>query len=66
MSDSVDIGFAEVLRNLAVYLIGVGMCVAGAVGIIELADIPFVASVVLFVVGILAVLYVHEYLDGPF
>lgn len=65
LPESVDAGFVEVARNLVVYLVGVGMCVAGAVGIIQLAEIPFVASVVLFVLGICTVIYVHEYLDGP-
>ena len=53
-------------RNLLIYAVGVGLVVAGALGISEAVELALPLAFVLFVAGLATVLYVHEYLDGPF
>lgn len=55
-------------RNLLVYLVGVALAVVGALGLagVEAVDLPVVVSGALFAAGIVTVVTVHEYLDGPF
>lgn len=57
---------ATVGRNLVIYVSGVALAVAGALGIAEAIELSLPLAVVLFAVGLAAVLFVHEYLDGPF
>lgn len=64
MFESVDV--ARLGRNLGIYVSGVGLAVAGALGLAEAIELPFVVSALLFVAGIAAVVAVHEYLGGPF
>lgn len=52
--------------NLILYAIGVGMSVAGALGLVQQIELQFLASSVLFLVGLVIVIAVHEWLDGPF
>ena len=52
--------------NLILYAIGVGMSVAGALGLVQQIELQFLASSVLFLVGLVIVIAVHEGLDGPF
>ena len=54
-----------VARNVVIYLAGVGMAVAGALGLAEAIELQPVVSVPLFVVGLAIVVFVHEYLGGP-
>lgn len=54
------------LRNGAIYLLGVGLAVAGALGIAGAIFLDPILSAILFVVGISCVIAVHEFLDGPF
>ena len=53
-------------RNVALYLGGVGLAVAGALGLADAIDLSLALSAVLFVSGLAAVVFVHESLDGPF
>ncbi|WP_290812231.1 hypothetical protein [Halovivax sp.] len=53
------------IRNVGIYLAGVGAAVAGALGIAEAIHLHPIVAAGLFVVGLAAVLVVHEYLDGP-
>lgn len=55
-----------VARNLLIYAVGVGLAVAGALGIAEAVELALPLAFVLFVAGLAVVLYVHEYLGGPF
>ena len=52
-------------RNVAVYLVGVGAAVAGALGVVHAVDIPWIGSLVLLVLGLGIVVGVHQYLGGP-
>lgn len=61
-----SVEFATVGRNLLVYLVGVALAVAGALGMAGAAELSLPVSAVLFVAGLAAVVSVHEYLDGPF
>jgi hypothetical protein len=56
----------HLVRNLGVYAIGVFVAVVGAIGLIDVIDVPTAAAGALFVFGLVIVLAVHEYLDGPF
>ena len=53
------------VRNLSIYALGVGLAVAGALGLAEAIRLSFVASLLLFVFGLVIVIAVHEYLEGP-
>ena len=53
------------VRNVGIYLIGVAMAVVGALGLSEAIELHFSSAVVLFAVGLVLVIAVHEYLDGP-
>lgn len=64
MVNVVDTG--GLARNIGIYLFGVGMAVAGALGLAEAIELSVVLSGVLFVGGLSAVVFVHEYLGGPF
>ncbi|WP_170830992.1 hypothetical protein [Natronobacterium texcoconense] len=59
---------AQVLRigrNLVVYAVGVGLLVAGALGMADAIDLTTTVAIPSFVVGLLLVLFVHEYFGGP-
>ena len=58
-------GASKRVRNLGIYAAGVGMAVAGALGLAEAIDVSIVVSALLFVAGLVAVVAVHEYLGGP-
>jgi len=55
----------RLLRNLSVYAVGVGLAVAGALGLAAAIELSTVIATVLFIVGLVAVVAVHEYLGGP-
>lgn len=62
------IEFAEVsttLRNLLVYAVGVGLAVTGALGLADAIELDVSISAVLFGIGLVTVVAVHEYFDGP-
>lgn len=52
-------------RNLAVYAVGVGLAVAGALGMAGAIALHPALSVGLLTLGLIAVLTVHEFLGGP-
>lgn len=52
-------------RNLLVYAIGVGLAVAGALGVVEAIGLSVWIAWAFLVAGLAVVLYVHEYLGGP-
>lgn len=54
-----------IVRNLAVYLIGVGLAVVVALGLVEAIELAPSLSAAAFGLGLAAVVAVHEYLDGP-
>lgn len=64
MLESIDA--MALVRNLAIYLAGVGFAVAGALGLADAIELSVALSAAFFLVGILAVVFVHEYLGGPF
>lgn len=51
--------------NLVIYAIGVGSAVAGALGLAAAIELSMPLAAVLFVVGLAAVVAVHEYRGGP-
>ena len=53
-------------RNLLLYLVGVGLAVAGALGLAGAIELNLGIASGLFVVGLGVVIAVHEWLDGPF
>lgn len=57
---------ARLLRNLSLYTAAVLVAIAGAIGLIDVIDVPVVLAGSLLVVGLAIVLAVHEYLGGPF
>ena len=59
------IGSLRTVRNVGIYLVGVGAAVAGALGIADAVPLQPVVAGGLFVLGLGVVLSVHEYLDGP-
>lgn len=63
MFESVRLG--TLTRNFGIYLGGVGLAVAGALGLARAIALSAIVSAVLFFVGIALVIAVHEYLDGP-
>ncbi|QSG01374.1 hypothetical protein [Natranaeroarchaeum sulfidigenes] len=56
---------AALVRNLSVYAVGVGMAVAGALGIAAAIELSLLIAWPLFIAGLALVLVVHEYLGGP-
>lgn len=52
--------------KIGIYGVGVGFAVAGALGIAEAIDLPLAIAGLSFILGLGAVLAVHEYLGGPF
>jgi hypothetical protein len=56
----------RLLRNLGIYAAAVLTAIVGAIGLIDVIDIPVVLAGPLLVLGLAVVLVVHEYLDGPF
>ena len=56
---------AGLLRNFAIYLAGVGLAVVGALGLAEAIQLSLPLAGGFFVVGLAAVVAVHEYFDGP-
>lgn len=58
--------FARLGRNLVVYLAGIGLAVAGALGLADAVSLHGAVSAALFVLGLAAVLLVHERFNGPF
>lgn len=55
----------QVGRNLTVYLFGVGLAAGGALGLAGAIELSLALAGVLFSVGLLLVLTVHEFLNGP-
>lgn len=63
MLESVDT--VGLIRNLSVYAIGVGLAVAGALGLAEAIELSIPFAAILFTAGLAVVVLVHEYLGGP-
>lgn len=63
MFESIDT--VGVLRNFVVYAVGVGLAVAGALGLAEAIELSVPIAAVLFVMGLVVVVSVHEYMGGP-
>ncbi len=55
----------DIARNLAIYAVGVALAVVGALGLVEAIALSPVVASALFVVGLVIVIAVHEYLGGP-
>lgn len=53
-----------VVRNVAIYLVGVSLAVVGALGLADAVTLMPVVAGGLFVVGIAIVIAVHEYFGG--
>ncbi|MFU8868381.1 hypothetical protein [Natronococcus sp.] len=56
----------RLLRNLSIYTVAVLVAIAGAIGLIDVIDVPAALAGALLVLGLAVVLAVHEYLGGPF
>lgn len=52
-------------RNLSLYALGVGLAVAGALGLAAAINLLLPLAAMLFIVGLAIVVGVHEYLGGP-
>ncbi len=52
-------------RNLTIYAFGLGLSVTGALGLAAAIALHWVVSLMLFIVGLGAILLVHERFDGP-
>lgn len=63
MFETVNVGV--LVRNFGIYAIGVGLAVAGALGLAGAVELLSALAALLFVVGLVLVLVVHEYLGGP-
>lgn len=63
MFESVDV--IDLIRNFTIYITGVAAAVAGALGLAAAIELSILLSALLFAVGLVIVLFVHEYLDGP-
>ena len=61
-----NIQMGPVVRNLIIYLVGIGCAGAGVLGLVDAIELSGVISGVLFLGGLLLVLVVHEYFEGPF
>ncbi len=57
-------GKAALARNLSIYTVGVGMTVAGALGIAAAIELSALIAWPLFLAGLVLVLIVHEYFGG--
>ena len=57
---------ARLVRNLGLYAVAVLVAIAGAVGLIDVIDVPTAAAGLLLLLGLAVVLAVHEFLGGPF
>lgn len=57
---------ATLSRNVVLYVIGVALAVAGALGLADAIELHVAVSAVIFTVGLWVVITVHEWLDGPF
>lgn len=55
----------RLLRNLSIYAVGIGLAVAGALGLAAAIELSTLLAVVLFVGGLVVVIAVHEFFDGP-
>lgn len=58
--------YLHVLRNLTIYAIGLGLAVTGALGLATAIGIVDPLAGVALVFGLLLIVSVHEWLDGPF
>ncbi|WP_394741778.1 hypothetical protein [Natronococcus roseus] len=63
MLDSVAV--ADLVRNLGMYAVGVGLAVFGALALADAIELSVLLAMVLFVGGLALVVVVHEYLGGP-
>lgn len=57
--------YAHVLRNTTIYAIGLGLAIIGALGLANAIDLGDLIAGSVFVVGLLLIFAVHEWLDGP-
>lgn len=55
----------SLVRNLGIYFVGVGLAVAGALGLAGATELSTPVASVLLVAGLSAVVFVHEFLGGP-
>lgn len=53
-------------RNLGMYLVGLALAVTGALGLADAIELPMVVGWMLLIVGLVCVIIVHEWFDGPF
>lgn len=58
-------GLSRSIRNLGVYLIGVGLAVIGALGLSAAIELSTAIALLAFIAGLAIVVLVHEYLGGP-
>lgn len=58
-------GWVRGLRNAIVYLFGIVVAGAGALGMMGEISLPVILSVPIFFIGLALVIAVHEYLNGP-
>lgn len=61
-----QVNLVSIGRNIIVYLLGVGLAIAGALGMAEAIELHVLVSVALLVCGLALVITVHEYFGGLF
>lgn len=60
-----SIGAVALVRNLGIYIMGIGMSVFGALGLADAITLRGEVAMVAFLLGLCLVILVHERLDGP-
>ena len=53
-------------RNVLIYIAGIALSTAGALGLAGAVELDGFLAAGLFVGGLLIVILIHEWLDGPF
>lgn len=55
----------HVLMRVGIYVVGVALAVAGALGLAEAIELAQILAAAAFVAGLVLVVFVHERLGGP-
>lgn len=54
----------QISRNISIYAVAVGALTAGALGLISFLELADTVAALLFVLGLVLVFVVHEFLGG--
>lgn len=59
-----SVSTATLIRNGSLYLLGIGLAVVGALGLLAILELSWVAAAVVFVGGLGIVVAIHERYGG--